>query len=99
MQKGYTDIFQHELIILEVTHFCNDGWDLYETEWHGTKHHTCFWFGNEYERVSYLIPIGKQTFIAQKLPNFTIYKTALPLGKTQISALHWYKHIMKRSHF
>ena len=63
MQEGYTDIFQHELIILEDTHFCNDGWDLYETEWHGTKHHTCFWFGNEYERVSYLIPIGKQTLI------------------------------------
>jgi len=39
--------------LAQDSQYCNDGWDLYETEWHGTTHHSCFWFGNEYEKVSH----------------------------------------------
>jgi len=35
------------------TNFCNDGWDLYETEWQGQRHHSCFWFGSTFEKVSH----------------------------------------------
>merc|ERR1711976_191975 len=40
-------------VLAQDTHYCNDGWELYTTEWHGKEHHSCFWFGNEYEKVSH----------------------------------------------
>jgi len=33
--------------------FCPDGWDLYTYTFDGSEHHTCFWFGNPDEKVSY----------------------------------------------
>merc|ERR1712061_889677 len=37
------------------THYCADGWDLYTTTWHGQEHHSCFWFGNGDEQMSWKI--------------------------------------------
>ncbi len=43
-------------------------------------------------QVFHLIPIGKETFITQKLPMITIYKIAPPPhGKTQTSDLQIWK--------
>jgi len=33
--------------------YCADGWDLYTYTFEGVEHHSCFWFGNPDEQVSY----------------------------------------------
>jgi len=33
--------------------YCPDGWDLYTYSFDGADHHSCFWFGNPDEKVSY----------------------------------------------
>jgi len=35
------------------TTYCNDGWELYTVEWQGQAHHSCFWFGTNYEKVTH----------------------------------------------
>merc|ERR1719385_483808 len=41
------------LAAAQDTTYCNDGWELYTTTWQGQEHHSCFWFGTNYEKVSH----------------------------------------------
>merc|ERR1712107_509062 len=53
MLKLLTSLLFVGLSFAQDTTYCNDGWELYTTEWRGGKHHSCFWFGSKYERVSH----------------------------------------------
>jgi len=56
-------------VLAQDTHYCNDGWELYTTEWHGQEHHSCFWFGQNNEKVTHdvakLICEGMGGFMAE----------------------------------
>merc|ERR1711973_362602 len=56
-------------VLAQDTHYCNDGWELYTTEWHGEEHHSCFWFGENNEKVTHdvakLICEGMGGFMAE----------------------------------
>merc|ERR1719378_1912060 len=41
------------LTAAQDTTYCSDGWELYTTTWQGQEHHSCFWFGTNYEKVSH----------------------------------------------
>merc|ERR1711962_1422193 len=41
------------LATAQDTTYCNDGWELYTVEWQGQAHHSCFWFGTNYEKVTH----------------------------------------------
>merc|ERR1719204_2853172 len=41
------------LAAAQDTTYCNDGWELYTNTWQGQEHHSCFWFGTNYEKVSH----------------------------------------------
>nr|AGN29615.1 perlucin 5-like protein [Acartia pacifica] len=57
------------LAAAQDTHFCNDGWDLYTTTWHDQTHHSCFYFGTNFEKVSHdtakLLCNGMGAFLAE----------------------------------
>jgi len=60
IQQQHTTIMKLILAALLVglaaaqdTTYCNDGWELYTVEWQGKAHHSCFWFGNNYEKVTH----------------------------------------------
>merc|ERR1712183_530824 len=56
-------------VLAQDSHYCNDGWDLYTTEWDGQEHHSCFWFGQNDEKVTHdvakLICEGMGGFMAE----------------------------------
>merc|ERR1712121_111821 len=41
------------LAVASESNFCEDGWDLYTVQWGSHTHHSCFWFGNKREQMSY----------------------------------------------
>merc|ERR1711970_1271539 len=56
-------------VLAQDSHYCNDGWELYTTEWDGEEHHSCFWFGQNNEKVTHdvakLICEGMGGFMAE----------------------------------
>merc|ERR1712212_294062 len=41
------------LAAAQDTTYCNAGWELYTVEWQGQAHHSCFWFGTNYEKATH----------------------------------------------
>merc|ERR1739844_452711 len=69
LRQGVVSLVLVSSVLAQDTHYCNDGWDLYTTEWDGQEHHSCFWFGQNNEKVTHdvakLICEGMGGFMAE----------------------------------